>query len=88
MKVRKTAKIRKRYNQVPHLTQVMTWDSNKNTTNITNKSQGVSSFPADNHKSAMNRHESIRNARLKKTQKIHKGSSALERSVKLFYCRA
>ena len=29
IKVRKTAKIRKRYNQVPHLTQDTTWESNK-----------------------------------------------------------
>ena len=34
LKVRKTAKIRKRYNQVPHLTQDTTWESNKNTINI------------------------------------------------------
>ena len=32
-KVRKTAKIRKRYNQVPHLTQDTTRGSNKNTQN-------------------------------------------------------
>ena len=38
-KVQKTAKIRKRYSQVPHLTQDTTWESNKNTINITNKSQ-------------------------------------------------
>ena len=30
-KVRKGAKIRNRYNQVPHLTQDTTWESNKNT---------------------------------------------------------
>ena len=37
-KVRKTGKIRKRYNQVPHLTQDTTWESNKkNTINITIK---------------------------------------------------
>ena len=29
IKVRKTAKIRKRYNQVPHLTQDTTWESGK-----------------------------------------------------------
>ena len=29
--VRKEAKIRNRYNQVPHLTQDTTWESNKNT---------------------------------------------------------
>ena len=30
-KVRKVAKIRNRYNQVPHLTQDTTWESDKNT---------------------------------------------------------
>ena len=40
--VRKMAKIRKQYNQVPHLTQDTTCESNKNTINITNKSQEVS----------------------------------------------
>ena len=33
LKVRKTAKIKIRYNQVPHLTQDTTWESN-NTINI------------------------------------------------------
>ena len=64
--VRKAAKIRKRYNQVPHLTQDTIWKSNKNTINITNKSQEVSPFPAGDHKAAMNRHESTRNTRHKK----------------------
>ena len=32
IKVRKVAKIRNRYNQVPHLTQDTTWESDKNTT--------------------------------------------------------
>ena len=31
---KKDAKIRKRYNQVPHLTQGTTWESNKNSKNI------------------------------------------------------
>ena len=51
----------KRYNQVPHLTQVSTWESNKNTIIITNKSQEVSPFPSGDHKAAMNRHKSMRN---------------------------
>ena len=55
--VRKTAKSRKRYNQVPYLTQDTTMESNKNTINITNKSQEVNPFPAGDHKAAMNRHE-------------------------------
>ena len=33
-KIRRTAKIRKRYNQVPDLTQDTTWESNRNTINI------------------------------------------------------
>ena len=65
-KVRKMAKIRKRYNQVPHLTQNTTWENNKNTINITNKSQEVSLFPAGDHKAAMNRRESM-----KKKQEIN-----------------
>ena len=87
-KVRKTAKIRKRYNQVPHLTQDTTWESNKNTINITNKSQEASPFSAGDHKAAMNRRESMRNTRNKKTQMIHKRNTPMERSVKLFYSRA
>ena len=53
LKVRKMAKIRNRYNQVPDLTQDTTWESNKNTINIVNNSQAVSPFPADDHKAAM-----------------------------------
>ena len=52
---KKDGKDQERYNQVPHLTQDTTWESNKNTINITNKSQEVSPFPAGNHKAAMNR---------------------------------
>ena len=59
-KVRKLAKIRKRYNQVPHLTQDTTLESNNNTINITNKSQEVSPFPAGDHKAAINGRESIK----------------------------
>ena len=66
LKVRKTAKIRKRYNQIPHLTQETTWESNKYTINITNKSQEVSRFPVGVHKAAMNRRKSMRNTRHKK----------------------
>ena len=54
-KVRKTAKIRKRYNQIPNLTQDTTWENNKNTINITNKSQEASPFLAGDHKAAINR---------------------------------
>ena len=52
---RKGAKIRNRYNQVPHLTQ----DTNGKVTNLqldtTNESQEVSPFPAGDHKAHINR---------------------------------
>ena len=48
-------------------TQDTTWERNKNTINITNKSQEVSRFPADDQKAAMNRRESMRSTRHKNT---------------------
>ena len=54
IKVSKGAKIRNRYNQVPHLTQ----DTNGKVTNsqidTTNESQEVSPFPAGDHKAHIN----------------------------------
>ena len=53
--VSKGAKIRNRYNQVPHLTQ----DTNGKVTNsqldTTNESQEVNPFPAGDHKAHINR---------------------------------
>ena len=55
IKVSKAAKIRKRYNQVPHLTQ----DTNGKVTNsqldTTNENQEVSPFQAGDHKAHINR---------------------------------
>ena len=53
------------YNQVPHLTQDTTWENDKKTQlNITNESQELRSFPAGDHKAAMNRRrESMTNTR-------------------------
>ena len=55
IKVSKGAKIKNRYNQVPHLTQ----DTNEKVTNsqldYTNESQEVSPVPAGDHKAHMNR---------------------------------
>ena len=56
-----------KYNQVPHPTQDTTWESNKNTMKITNKSLEVNPFPAGDHMAAMNRRKSIRNTRHKNT---------------------
>ena len=59
-KVSKKAKIRNRYNQLPHLTQDTTWESDKNTRKYhIEKSQEVSHFPAGDHKSAINRQETM-----------------------------
>ena len=55
-KVRKKAHVRNRYNQVPHLTQDTTLESNKNTRNHhTQVSQEISPFPTGDHKAAMNK---------------------------------
>ena len=71
-KVRKIAKIRNRYNQVPHLTQDTTWKSDKTIIKHPKREpRGVSLFPAGDHKAAMNRRESMTNTR----QKKHKGST-------------
>ena len=63
--VRKTARIRNQYSQVPHLSQDTKWESNKITLNITNKSQEVSPFSPGDHKAAMNRRKSMTNTRHK-----------------------
>ena len=72
-KVSKGAKIRSRYNQVPHLTQ----DTNGKVTNsqleTTNESQEVSPFPAGDHKAHMNR-RAQRHSKHKAEQK-HKRST-------------
>ena len=85
LKVSKGAKIRNQYNQVPHLTQ----DTNGKVTNsqldTTKESQEVSPFPAGDHKAHINRYTQRHSKhKTEKTLKIHKRSTALERSVKNF----
>ena len=76
----KGAKIRNRYNQVPHLTH----DTNVKVTNsqldTTNEGQEVSPFPAGNHKAHINRRTQRHSKQKteKKTLNIHKRSTALE----------
>ena len=71
VEVSKGAKIRNRYNQVPHLTQ----DTNGKLTNsqldTTNESQEVSPFRAGDHKAHMEDQKGIANTR----QKKHKRST-------------
>ena len=72
-KVSQGAKIRNRYNQVPHLTK----DTNGKVTNsqldTTNESQEVSPFPAGDHKAHINR-RAQRHSKHKTGQK-HKRST-------------
>ena len=89
-KVSKGAKIRNRYNQVPHLTQ----DTNGKVTNsqldTTNESQEVSPFPAGDHKAHKNRraHKGIANARQKKNIKDPQKKYRLGTVSKIFYWMA
>ena len=84
-RVSKGAKIRNRYNHVPHLAQ----DTNGKVTNsqlyTTNGSQEVSPFQAGDHRAQINRRAQKHNKhKTEKIYKIHKRSTALERSVKYF----
>ena len=54
------AKIRNRYNQIPHLTQDTIWESDKNTRkHHLQESQEVSPFQGGDHKVAKNRQDSM-----------------------------
>ena len=60
MKVRKKAKIRNSYNQIPHVTQDTIWESDKNTRkHHMQENQEVSPFPACYHKAARNGQDSM-----------------------------
>ena len=54
VKVSKGAKIRNRYNQVPHPTQDTNWKVTSTQSDTTNESQEVSPFPAGDHKAQLN----------------------------------
>ena len=54
-RVAKRVKVRNRYNQAPHLTQDTNGIVTTSQLDITNESQEVSPFPADNHKASINR---------------------------------
>ena len=73
LKTSKGAKIRNRYNQVPHLTQ----DTNGIVINLqldtTNESQEVSPFPAGDHKAHINRRAQRHSKH--KTEQKHKRST-------------
>ena len=84
-KVSTGAKIRNRYNQVPHLIQNTNGKVTNSELETTNESQEVSPFPAGDHNAHINRRAQRHSKhKTEKTQKIHKRSTALERSVKYF----
>ena len=88
-KVSKGAKIRNRYNQVPHLTQ----DTNGKVTNsqldTTNESQEVSPFPAGDRKAHINRRVQ-RHSKHKTEKKIKDPQKKYRLGTvsKIFYWRA
>ena len=72
-KVSKGAKIRNRYNQVPHLTQDTNGKVINSQLDTTNESQEVSPFPAGDHKAHIYRHSQRHSKH--KTEKKHKRST-------------
>ena len=84
-KVSKGAKIRNRYNQVPHLTQSTNEKVTNSQLDTTNESQEGSPFPAGDHKAQINRRAQRHSKhKTERALKIHKRSTSLERSVKYF----
>ena len=66
-KVRKNAKIRNRFSQVPYLTQYTVWESDKNTTKRhIQESQENSPFPAGDHNTARHRQDNMANTNTNK----------------------
>ena len=83
MKVSKGAKIRNRYNQVPHLTQDTNGKVTSSQLDITKESQEVSPFPAGDLKARLNRRaQGLANTRQKKDpqKEYHLGTVS-----KIFY---
>ena len=73
LKVSKGAKIRSRYNQVPHLTQDTNWKVTNSQLDTTNESQEVSPFLASDHKAHINRRAQRHSKH--KTEQKHKRST-------------
>ena len=78
-KVSKGAKIRNRYNQVPHLTQDTKGKVTNSQLDTTNESQEVSPFPAGDPKAHINR-RAQRHSKHKTEKKNPQKSTALDRS--------
>ena len=63
------AKIRNRYNQVPHLTQDINGKVTNSQLDITNESQEVSPFPTGDHKALINKRAQKHNKHKTETTK-------------------
>ena len=83
IKVSKGAKIRNRYNQVPHLTQDTKGKLTNSQLDTTNESQEVSPFPAGDHKAHLNRRAQRHSKH--KTEQKHKRSTKVLLKVTYFY---
>ena len=70
IKLIKGAKIRNRYNQVPHLTQDTNGKKTNSQLDTTNESQEVNPFPAGDHQAHINRRAQRHSKR--KTEQKHK----------------
>ena len=76
------------YNQAPLLTKDTNGKLTTSHLDIRNERQEVSPFPAGDHKASINRRTLKHNThKTEITLMIHKGSTTLELSVKIFYWR-
>ena len=88
-KVSKGAKIQKRYNQEPRLTQDTDGKVINSQLNTTNESQEVIPFPAGDHKAHINRRaQNIANTKQNKNIKDPQKKYRLGTVSKIFYWRA
>ena len=90
IKVSKVAKIRNRYNQVPHLTKDTNGKvANSQKTPQTRAKRRVSPFPAGDHEAHINRRaQNIANTRQNKNIKDPQKKYRLGTVSKIFYWRA
>ena len=87
-KVSKGAKIRNRYNQVPHLTQDIDGIVTNSQLDTTNESQEISPFLAGEHKAHINRRaQRHKNTRQNKNIKGPQKKYRLGTVSKIFYWR-
>ena len=88
IEVSKGAKIRNRYNQVPHLTQDTNLKVTDSQLDTTNESQKVSPFPAGDHKAQIKRRTQRHNKRKTENIKDPQKKYRLGTVSKIFYWRA